>query len=112
MHCLFPSLRHSSERLLFASAAGHRNETTGALTNVGTYGYAWASSPWAYDLHAGILALTASMAHPLTGGHRVAARAVRCVQASAPKLLSGIEEDRGIRTSGRGGKSRISALSL
>ena len=72
---------HSSKRLLYTPASGYRNNTTGALNNVGTYGYAWSSSPQAADnANGGFMNFNADGVNPLNSGNRAIARPVRCVQ--------------------------------
>ena len=65
-------------------AAGLRNRTTGALTNVGTEGDSWSSSSYAAsNINAGYLYFNASLVNPLNNTNRANAFPVRCVQASA-----------------------------
>ena len=62
-------------------ASGYRSNTTGALGNVGTYGYAWSSSPSAAgNANGGFMNFNATEVNPLNGGNRAIARPVRCVQ--------------------------------
>ncbi|MDE5709273.1 MAG: fibrobacter succinogenes major paralogous domain-containing protein [Alistipes sp.] len=67
--------------MLFASASGYRTHTTGALTNVGTYGTCWASSPAAAgNVNAGDLWFHAEKVLSLDSSGRANAFSVRCVQ--------------------------------
>ena len=69
-------------------AAGQRDRVTGDLGVVGTYGYAWSSSPSASDSHyAGFLRFLASELTPLRADGRALGFPVRCVQASAAAFL-------------------------
>ncbi len=64
-----------------APAAGYRNTTSGALGNVGTHGWYWASSPFfSGDEQAGHLWLHAGAVKPLDDSQRANALSVRCVQ--------------------------------
>ena len=81
---IFPSLRHSFERLLLAPAAGYRHRDGGALANVGTHCCCWASSVYASDDVAAATLFTHAVELVLLGnGDRAFSRSVRCVQASA-----------------------------
>ena len=71
---------HSSKRLLHAPASGNRHRETGALNVVGTYGYAWSSSPTSGSANAGYLEVRASGVLPLGDVNRAYAFPVRCVQ--------------------------------
>ena len=85
---LFPSPPHSFERLLFAPAAGYRYSATGALSVIGARGYYWSSSSYAAgNLNAGDMDFTDVRVVPLGYPSRASALSVRCVQASALKLL-------------------------
>ncbi|MDE6374978.1 MAG: fibrobacter succinogenes major paralogous domain-containing protein [Alistipes sp.] len=62
-------------------ASGNRNNTTGALNVVGTYGYSWSSSPYAAgSANVSILRFLASEMTPLNSNNRANAFPVRCVQ--------------------------------
>ena len=75
---------HSFQRLLFAPAAGYRNESSGALTNVGARGAYWASSSYAAgNINASHLTFGSGDVNPLNTANRANALSVRCVQASA-----------------------------
>ena len=74
------SFRHSFQRLLRTPASGYRNSSSGALTNVGAYGFSWSSSPAPSDTNAGCLYFDADHAYPLHTAYRAFARPVRCVQ--------------------------------
>ena len=75
------SFRHSSQRLLLTPASGYRIYTTGALTNVGTYGTCWASSPAAAgNVNAGDLWFHAERVLSLDSSGRANGFSVRCVQ--------------------------------
>ena len=73
---------HSFQRLPYRPAAGIRNTSSGALTNVGTNGYAWSSSPAASgSVYAGMMNFNSGNVNTLnTDANRGHARAVRCVQ--------------------------------
>ncbi len=81
-------LRHSSERLLFAPAAGYRHRETGVLAEVGSFGECWSSSTYASDAaNASHLALASSKTCPVdTNGAHAYGFSVRCVQASAREV--------------------------
>ncbi|WP_304954121.1 hypothetical protein [uncultured Alistipes sp.] len=65
----------------FTPAAGYRLTTSGALGNVGTHGWYWASSPFfSGDEQAGHLWLHAGAVKPLDDSQRANALSVRCVQ--------------------------------
>ena len=71
-----------SERSLRRPASGYRNRTSGALSNVGTNGYAWSSSPNASgNVNAGNLNFNASYVNPLNNANRANGFPVRCVRA-------------------------------
>ncbi|MDE6446476.1 MAG: hypothetical protein K2L06_06420 [Alistipes sp.] len=76
--------------MLFMPAAGYRHNSTGALTVVGTNGYAWSSSPYVTDgtnaRNAGMLNFDSANVNPLNDGNHAIARAVRCVQASTDRF--------------------------
>jgi len=77
---------HPSDRCP-APAAGYRNNTTGALENIGTHGWYWASSPFCSgDEQSGHLWFHAACVQPLDDSQRANALSVRCVQ-HLPKLL-------------------------
>ncbi len=62
-------------------ASGNRNNTTGALNVVGTYGYSWSSSPAAASsTNASNLRFLASEMTPLNSNNRANGFPVRCVQ--------------------------------
>ena len=97
LYC-FPLRRIPPSDCFSTPAAGYRYRDTGTLAEVGMSGYMWASSSWVSgDLHAGLFACGADGTHPLTGGHRVAARPVRCVQASAEVAFDIEDRDSGNR---------------
>lgn len=88
-----PSLRRSCHGFFGAfipaiapeiRTAGIRSAAAGALANVGTHGYYWASSPYAkdgtYARCGGILYFHADNASPLEWTNRANAVSVRCVQ--------------------------------
>ena len=80
---LFPSLRHPFQRLLRAPATGYRNRDTGALTEVGTGGFYFASSPYAGDHYgASYMGFNHNEVNPFWTNDRARAFAlsVRCVQ--------------------------------
>ncbi len=78
---LFPSPQHPFQRLLPAPATGYRNETTGALVNVGTNGGYRSSSPTSStDAKAGFLEFNSGNVNPVNSGIRAVGRSVRCVQ--------------------------------
>ncbi|MCM1249938.1 MAG: hypothetical protein NC209_02185 [Alistipes sp.] len=75
------SFRHPFQRLLHAPASGYRNETTGALGDVGVAGRYWASTAGsASSANAGFLFFGATNVNPLNEGSRAIGRSVRCVQ--------------------------------
>ena len=66
---------------LFLEASGYRNRETGALTGVGTYGYAWLSSSFAAgNLDASNLGFHSGHVNPLSGNNRAHGFPVRCVR--------------------------------
>jgi len=74
--------------LLFAPAAGYRYSAMGALSVIGARGYYWSSSSYAAgNLNAGDMDFTDVRVVPLGYPSRASALSVRCVQASALKLL-------------------------
>ena len=78
---LFPSPRHSFQRLFFAPATGCRNESAGALNAVGARCYSWSSAPFsATSSNGGRLWCTATDVHPLNNNNRSLGQSVRCVQ--------------------------------
>uniref|UniRef100_UPI00321FAB40 hypothetical protein n=1 Tax=uncultured Alistipes sp. TaxID=538949 RepID=UPI00321FAB40 len=65
----------------FYPATGYRRHSTGALTCVGTHGYAWSSSSFtAGHHHAGNLYFLSGSVYPLNGSNRAYGFAVRCVR--------------------------------
>ena len=81
---------HSFQRLP-TIATGYRDRTgTGALTAVGTNGYAWSSSTFASgNINAGNLNFNASNVNPLNNNNRSYGFPVRCVQHLRPFLHLG-----------------------
>ncbi|MDE6046534.1 MAG: fibrobacter succinogenes major paralogous domain-containing protein [Alistipes sp.] len=72
---------YSFKRLLHAPASGYRYRETGALTNVGSNGYVWSSSPYAAgNVSAGSMDFSVSFVRPLNYYARAYAFPVRCVQ--------------------------------
>ena len=64
-----------------ASATGYRHRESGALTNVGTNGYAWSSSSsYAGSNNASNLNFNSSNVYPLNNNNRANGFPVRCVQ--------------------------------
>jgi len=62
-------------------ATGYRNNTTGALVNVGTWGAYYSSSPLlSGNIDASHLAFGSGDVHPLNNANRANALSVRCVQ--------------------------------
>ncbi len=95
VHCEFCILNcfhsplHSSQRLSEAPATGYRNCATGALTEVGTGGFYFASSPYAADDYgASYLGFNSNEINPIWTNTRARsfALSVRCVQASAGRF--------------------------
>ena len=73
--------RHSSKRLLHAPVSGYRERTSGALSAVGTNGYAWSSSPAAAgNTNSSFFWLAANTVRPSQPDGRAYAFPVRCVQ--------------------------------
>ncbi|MDE5709169.1 MAG: hypothetical protein K2I32_06970 [Alistipes sp.] len=68
------------EGSLFFPASGFRNITSGDLWGVGTYGYAWFSSPTSGSTFAGCLVFYSSYVDPLGNYYRAYGLAVRCVR--------------------------------
>ena len=64
----------------FYPASGYRNRTSGALTNVGSYGCSWSSSPTQSSTYAGYLYFDAAYVSPQTNGSRAYGFPVRCVR--------------------------------
>ena len=65
----------------FYPASGYRNRTSGALSSVGTSGFAWSSSPYASgNVNAGHLYFHASYVCPLDNNNRANGFPVRCVR--------------------------------
>ena len=86
---LFPSPRHSSQRLSEAPATGYRNCAKGALTEVGMGGFYFASSPYAADdFGASYMGFNSNEINPVWTNTRARsfALSVRCVQASAGRF--------------------------
>ena len=66
---------------LFLEATGFRDTPSGALTNVGSRGYAWASTPYASgNYNGGRLRFAADMVNPLIDDRRSCGFPVRCVR--------------------------------
>ncbi|WP_195497469.1 hypothetical protein [Alistipes senegalensis] len=61
-------------------ASGYRNRTSGALTNVGSNGYSWSSSPTQGSTNAGYLNFSASNVNPQNNNYRANGFPVRCVR--------------------------------
>ncbi|MDE6069639.1 MAG: fibrobacter succinogenes major paralogous domain-containing protein [Alistipes sp.] len=62
-------------------AAGYRHESSGALTNVGTWGLYFSSSSYAAgSINAGYLNFNAGNVNPLNNANRASGLSVRCVQ--------------------------------
>ncbi|MDE6045788.1 MAG: hypothetical protein K2G10_00610, partial [Alistipes sp.] len=75
------SFCYSFQRLLHAPASGFRNNTTGALAEVGTGARYWTSAPAsASSANGGFLSFTPDVVQPQSDGVRSVARTVRCVQ--------------------------------
>ena len=65
----------------FYPASGCRNSNSGGLTNVGTGGYAWSSSPnSASSVYGSNLNFSSSLVNPEGGNYRAYGFPVRCVQ--------------------------------
>ncbi len=70
--------------MLKVPASGYRNNSSGALNNVGSNGYYWSSSPNSSSSNnAGNLNFNTSNVNPLNNNNRANGFSVRCVQASA-----------------------------
>ena len=64
-------------------ASGYRNRTSGALTNVGSNGYSWSSSPTQSSTNAGNLNFNATNVNPQNNNSRAYGFPVRCVRGFA-----------------------------
>ncbi|UEA86475.1 FISUMP domain-containing protein [Alistipes senegalensis] len=64
----------------FYPASGYRNRASGALTNVGSGGYSWSSSPTQSSASAGFLYFNAAYVHPQGNYSRAYGFPVRCVR--------------------------------
>lgn len=64
----------------FYPASGYRSRASGALTNVGSDGYSWSSSPTQGSTYAGFLNFSASYVSPQNNGYRAYGFPVRCVR--------------------------------
>ena len=64
----------------FYPASGYRNRPSGALANVGSYGFSWSSSPTQSSSYAGHLYFNASLVYPQSNGSRAFGFPVRCVR--------------------------------
>ena len=64
----------------FYPASGYRNRTSGALTNVGSSGYSWSSSPTQSSSNAGYLSFSATFVSPQYDNSRACGFPVRCVR--------------------------------
>ena len=71
---------HSSKRLLHAPASGYRNYPTGALTQVGTSGHCWSSSPIGSAATASFMEFYPANVRPEQSWYRATGFTVRCVQ--------------------------------
>ena len=67
----------------FYPASGYRNRTSGALTNVGSNGYSWSSSPTQSSTNAGNLNFNATNVNPQNNNSRAYGFPVRCVRGFA-----------------------------
>lgn len=67
----------------FYPASGYRNRTSGALTNVGSNGYSWSSSPTQSSTNAGNLNFNATNVNPQNSNSRAYGFPVRCVRGFA-----------------------------
>ncbi|WP_304953963.1 hypothetical protein [uncultured Alistipes sp.] len=87
--CFSPNIRRAIHpAIATAPASGYRNNTTGALGEVGTTGRYWSSSTYASGNYNGaFLRLDAGLINPLDNGNRTTGRAVRCVQHLHGPLL-------------------------
>jgi len=73
---------------LSAPAAGYRHESSGDLARVGVWGAYYAAASCGAGSHgSGFFRLGTDYMGPLSVATRASALSVRCVQASAPKLL-------------------------
>ena len=62
-------------------ASGYRASSSGGLNYVGTYGYAWSSSPYsASGVYGSYLIFNSSHVHPEDYNNRASGFPVRCVQ--------------------------------
>ena len=69
------------QAIALTPASGYRNSTSGALTNVSTYGYSWSSSPsTSTSTNGGSLYFRAGYVYPMNGDYRAHSFPVRCVQ--------------------------------
>ena len=64
----------------FYPASGYRSRASGALTNVGSGGYSWSSSPTQGSTNAGYLNFSASNVNPQNNNYRANGFPVRCVR--------------------------------
>ena len=64
----------------FYPASGYRNRASGALTNVGSSGYSWSSSPTQSSTYAGYLSFNATYVGPQSNNYRAVGFPVRCVR--------------------------------
>ena len=64
----------------FYPASGYRDRTSGALTNVGSSGFSWSSSPTQSSTYAGSLSFSAAGVYPQNNYSRVFGFPVRCVR--------------------------------
>ncbi len=75
----FLSVIHSSD-CRFTVASGNRNRETGALSNVGTWGGCWSSSPVSGSANASNMEFNSSYVRPEQSNNRANGFSVRCVQ--------------------------------
>ncbi len=81
---LLPNSSGTPNPAIVPGATGNRNNASGALVSVGTWGAYYASSPLlAGNVNASHLAYGSGDLHPLNNANRANALSVRCVQASA-----------------------------
>ncbi|MCM1151460.1 MAG: fibrobacter succinogenes major paralogous domain-containing protein [Alistipes sp.] len=74
--------------MLHAPASGYRNYQSGALTNVGTTGVCWSSSPLdAGSVNGGDLIFDAGRVKPFDNNNRSYGFTVRCVQHLQAAIL-------------------------
>ncbi|MDE5708018.1 MAG: hypothetical protein K2L09_05955 [Alistipes sp.] len=67
--------------MLSKAASGFRNNTSGALTNVGANGYCWSSAPQSSgSADVGYLGFNSTNVNPYNSGARSNGLTVRCVQ--------------------------------